>query len=96
MLSINLYLGGNQLKAFWYNSERKNVCGIRIRELRKEKHISAKKLEIMANLAGYDFITQNAITKTELGIRFVPDYEVAIFAELLGTTPEYLLQFNDK
>jgi transcriptional regulator with XRE-family HTH domain len=82
------------MKAFWYNQDRKNVCGIKIRELRKEKHISAKKLEIMASLAGYESLTQNTITKIELGIRFVPDYEVAIFAELLNTTPEYLLGFK--
>lgn len=49
----------------------------------------------MANLAGYDHLTQNAITKIELGIRFVADYEVAIFAELLDTTPEYLLMFSN-
>lgn len=84
------------MKAFWYNSERKNVCGIRIKELRKEKKLSTKQLEIMANLAGYDFITQNAITKAELGIRFIPDYEVAIFAELLDTTPAYLLNYEDE
>lgn len=59
----------------------------------KEK-ISTKKLEIMATLAGYENITQNTITKIELGIRFVADYEVAIFAELLDTTPEYLLGFT--
>lgn len=82
------------MKAFWFNDERKNVCGIKIKELRKQKKISTKKLEIMAQLAGYDTITQNAITKIELGIRFVPDYEVAIFAELLETTPEYLLSFT--
>lgn len=82
------------MKAFWYNQDRKNVCGIKIRELRKQKRISTKKLEIMAALAGYDSLTQNTITKIELGIRFVPDYEVAIFAELLDTTPEYLLQFS--
>lgn len=82
------------MKAFWYNQDRKNVCGIKIRELRKEKHLSTKKLEIMANLAGYDTLTQNAIIKIELGMRFVADYEVAIFAELLETTPEYLLGFN--
>ena len=34
------------MKAFWYNDDRKNVCGIKIRELRKEKHLSTKKLEI--------------------------------------------------
>lgn len=82
------------MKAFWYNDERKNVCGLRIKELRKQKKLSTKQLEIMANLAGYDFITQNAITKAELGIRFIPDYEVSIFAELLDTTPEYLLNFS--
>ena len=82
------------MKAFWYNQDRKNVCGIKIRELRKKKHISAKKLEIMATLAGYESITQNAITKIELGIRFVADYEVAIFAELLNTTPEQLLGYT--
>lgn len=82
------------MKAFWYNSDRKNVCGLRIRELRREKKLSCKDLEIKAVLAGYDFLTQNAITKVELGIRFVPDYEVAIFAELLDTTPEYLLNMK--
>lgn len=82
------------MKAFWYSCDRKNVCGIKIRELRKAKHMSIKKLEILATLAGYETLTQNTITKIELGIRFVPDYEVAIFAELLETTPEYLLGYN--
>ena len=82
------------MKAFWYNQDRKNVCGIKIRELRKQQHLSAKELEVMATLAGYETITQNVITKIELGIRFVADYEVAIFAELLNTTPEYLLEYT--
>ena len=82
------------MKAFWYNQNRKNVCGVQIKELRKKKKISTKKLEIMATFAGYENITQNTITKIELGIRFVADYEVAIFAELLDTTPEYLLGFT--
>lgn len=56
------------MKSFWYNQDRKNVCGIKIRKLRKEKQLSAKKLEIMASLAGYDSLTQNVITKIELGI----------------------------
>ena len=83
------------MKAFWYNQDRKNACGIRIKELRKEKHITTKKLEIMASLAGYDSLTQIVITKIELGIRFVPDYEVAVFSELLETTPEYLLGYTE-
>lgn len=82
------------MKAFWYNDSRKNICGIRIRELRKQKKITQKKLSIMAQLAGYDFITETAIIKLERGTRFIPDYEINIFAELLETTPEYLLQFQ--
>lgn len=83
------------MKAFWYDEHRKNVCGLRIRQLRKEQNITQKKLAIMAQLAGYDFITETAIIKLELGTRFVPDYEVNIFAKLLGTTPEYLLQYSE-
>lgn len=84
------------MKAFWYNDTRKNICGLKIRELRKQKKITIKKLSILAELAGYDYITPNVITKVELGIRFIPDYEVSVFAELLNTTPEDLLQAKDK
>lgn len=83
------------MKAFWYDEKRKNVCGLRIRQLRKEQHITQKKLAIMAQLAGYDFITETAIIKLESGSRFIPDYEVGIFARLLGTTPEYLLRYEE-
>lgn len=80
------------MKAFWYDENRKNCCGIRIRELRKKQHLTQKQLAIKAQLAGYDSITETAIIKLELGTRFIPDYEVAIFAELLGTTTDDLLQ----
>lgn len=82
------------MKAFWYDDKRKNVCGLRIRQLRKEQKITQKKLAIMAQLAGYDFITETTIIKLESCTRFIPDYEVGIFAQLPGTTPEYLLQYN--
>lgn len=45
----------------------------------------------MAQLAGYDFITETATIKLKASTRFIPDYEVSIFAQFLGTTPEYLL-----
>lgn len=81
-------------KAFWYNDERKNICGIKIKKIRKEKHLTCKELEIMASLEGHDFLTQNTITKIELGIRFVPDYELVIFAKLLDTTVDDLLTID--
>ena len=51
------------MKAFWYNDDRKNVCGIKIRELRKEKHLSTKKLEIIFYvLSDYVFVQQLQIS----------------------------------
>lgn len=84
------------MKAFWYNDKRKNVCGSRIRELRQQKNLTIQRLSVLAQLAGYEFITPNGISKAELGIRFIPDYEVSIFAELLETTPEDLLGFGEQ
>ena len=80
------------MKSFWYNEKRKNVCGIRIRELRKSQGLTQNQLAIRAQLLGYDFITETAIVKLERGSRFIPDYEVSIYAKILGTTSEYLLQ----
>ena len=79
------------MKSFWYNEERKNMCGIRIRELRKAKHMTQEQLAVKAQLEGYDTITVSAVVKLELGTRFVPDYEVMIFAKILGTTVDDLL-----
>ena len=84
------------MKSFWYNEERKNVCGIRIRELRKLKNMSQAQLAIKAQLEGYEFITETAIVKLELGTRFIADYEVPIFAKLLETTTDYLLKVSDE
>lgn len=47
------------MKAFWYNDDRKNVCGIKIRELRKEKHLSTKKLEIIFMCYPTTFLCNN-------------------------------------
>ncbi len=83
------------MKGFWYNESRKNLCGEKIRELRKSLQLTQKQLSIKAQLEGYDFITETAVVKIELGTRFVPDYEVRIFAYLLGTTTDYLLSESD-
>lgn len=82
------------MKAFWFNEERKNVCGLRIREIRQQQGLTIQKLSVMAQLAGYESITPNAISKAELGMRFIPDYEVSIFAELLKTSSEDLLTLH--
>lgn len=72
----------------------KNACGLRIRQFRKEQEITQKKLATMTQLSRYDFITETATIKLKSGTRFIPDYEVNVFAQLLGITSEYLLQYN--
>ena len=84
------------MKSFWYNETRKNVCGLRIRELRIAKNMTQAQLAIKAQLEGYESITETAIVKLELGTRFVADYEVSIFAKILGTSVEDLLSGNNE
>lgn len=84
------------MKSFWYNETRKNVCGLRIRELRLAKNMTQAQLAIKAQLEGYESITETAIVKLELGTRFVADYEVSIFAKILGTSVEDLLSGNNE
>ena len=79
------------MKSFWYNENRKNVCGIHIRELRLAKHLTQEQLAIKAQLEGCYSITATAIAKSELGTRFVPDFEIPVYAKILDTTVEYLL-----
>lgn len=82
------------MRAFWYNQNRKNLTGLKIRELRQKKNLSIRDLASQIQVHGYTDITENTITKIELGIRFVADYEICIFAEVLDTNPNYLLDFE--
>lgn len=82
------------MKAFWYNEDRKNIVGLEIRKIRKEKNISIRDLAARVQINGHEEITENTITKIEHGIRFVPDYEINIFAEVLETSPNRLLQYD--
>ncbi len=80
------------MKAFWFG-ERKNVVGLKIRELRKEKHLTIRDLAAQIQVNGHSDITENTITKIEHGDRFVPDYELIYFAEALNTNVEQLLEY---
>ena len=84
------------MKAFWYNENRKNIIGLEIRKLRREKKLSTRDLAAKTQVNGYNDITENTISKIEHGRRFVPDYEVKIFADALDTTPSKLLEISQK
>ena len=52
------------MKAFWYNENRKNIIGLEIRKLRREKKLSTRDLAAKIQVNGYNDITTNIIKIT--------------------------------
>lgn len=67
-----------------------NICGKRIRLARKQAGLSQEQLAARLQLAGHA-LSQKAISRSEAGIRVIPDYEVPLFANALGVSPLWLL-----
>ena len=83
------------MKAYWYNPNRKNVAGLQIRRLRLAHGLTIRELATRIQLSGESSITENTITKIEHGTRFIPDYEISVFAKALHSTPDFLLSFDE-
>jgi len=72
-------------------SNRCNLCGKRVRQRRKELHLSQEQLAARLQLMGLE-IQQKAISRMETGERVVPDYELPLLAKALETDVLTLLQ----
>jgi len=66
---------------------RNNICGIKVKELRKGLRISQH--ELIVN--GLD-IDKNAVQRIESGQRFVTDIEIIYLAKVLDITVEELIR----
>lgn len=66
-----------------------NVSGDRIHQARTAQRLSQDDLAAKMQVAGVG-IGREAISRIETGDRFVTDYELAIFARVLGVTIEWL------
>ena len=60
-----------------------------MRRIREGKKLSQEQLAAWLQLEGLS-INQKAISRIETGDRFVTDYELAIFARVLGVSLEWL------
>jgi len=69
---------------------RRNVSGTRVREARNKHRYSQAELAAKAQCEGV-ILEQDAISRIENGIRMVQDYELRVFADLLGVTTDWLL-----
>ncbi len=69
------------MKIYDYNG-RANICGSRIRELRKQKKISQEEFAARMQVAGID-IDQRTISRIECEKRFLADFELREIARIL-------------
>lgn len=77
------------MKIYDYNG-RKNLSGDRIREARFKKRWSQSDMAARMQLEGIT-IEQDSISRIELGTRFVPDYELPVYAKVLDVSIGWLL-----
>ncbi len=71
-----------------------NCSGERIREAREAAKLSQEQLATKIQLRGHT-LTQKAISRVESGQRIVPDFEIPLFAEVLGVDPLWLLGMKE-
>ena len=81
------------MKIYDFNG-KKNISGVRIYEARTKLHLSQEYLAARMQVAGI-IIEKNSISRIETGTRFVPDYEIPIFAKVLNVSTDWLLGLTD-
>lgn len=77
------------MKIYDYNG-KKNICGEKIRQARAKKRLTQDNLAAKMQIEGI-IIERDSISRIELGTRFVPDYEIPVFARVLNVSVEWLL-----
>ena len=76
------------------NEKRKNIVGLKLKELREDRGLSQRELAKKFQLIGCD-IDQNVITRTERGDRKVSDKEVLAITIVFGITTADLFENNN-
>lgn len=72
---------------------RKNVSGERIREPRIKRRMSQSELAARLQVEGV-ILERDSISRIESGARFVADYELFVFAKVLGVDMISLVEFQ--
>lgn len=78
------------MKIYPYNNKR-NICGSKIKFFRKSKKLSQQELTARLQVSGIS-LERDSISRIESGSRFVSDFELKAFADLLGVAIEDLLE----
>ena len=70
--------------------EKCNICGSRLREIRKDRQLSQETLAMKLQLAGVN-ATQKLISQIETGKRVITNYELECLADVLEVSVSELL-----
>lgn len=81
------------MKIYDYNG-KKNISGDRIREARLKLRLSQVDLAARMQVEGI-VIERDSISRIEIGTRFIPDYEIPLFAKVLHVSADWLLGLTD-
>ena len=73
---------------------KKNVSGDQIRKFRRKNILSQSELAARLQVKGI-MMERDSISRIESGMRFVADYELYIFAEVLGVEIGELLEMQE-
>ena len=73
---------------------KSNISGERIRKARKKKKLSQADLAAKMQLEGIQ-MAQDSISRIEIGTRFIPDYELPLYAKILDVSVEWLLGITE-
>ena len=77
------------MKIYDYNG-KKNICGERVRQARVIQRLRQEDLAAMIQTQGVN-MERDSISRIEIGTRFVSDFELKIFAKVLGVSVDWLL-----
>lgn len=77
------------MKIYDYNG-KKNICGERLRQARVIQRLRQEDLAAKVQTQGVN-TERDSISRIEIGTRFVSDFELKIFAKVLGVSVDWLL-----
>lgn len=69
---------------------KKNICGNRVHEARRNLKITQSDLAAQLQIAGI-IIERDSVSRIEIGTRFVADYELRELARILKVSVNWLL-----
>ena len=81
------------MKMYSYDGKR-NTSGDTIKKLRKAQKLSQQDLAARLQVAGIS-IERDSISRIENGSRFISDFELKAIAQILETTVNYLVDFDE-